>query len=460
MSETGPEPLIARKLPSPQHAVTWEKVIVFLGIVIFFFIFINPNPTSVTWKSDTGGHNEGQLFNQVLWPFLMFVSLGIVAVSGKLHQIAIQFGFLLLACLGWFLVTTVFAIDPGISFRRLIFMVSVMVTCICIFGLMTDRQLLIVLLTLIVFETLLKFFFVAFVAQAIHRASDLVEPGLAGLWRGQYAHKNIAGAIAVAEIVILLGMRNILHLHYRLLLIGLELVFLIFSGAKTPTALMLLVLVLTDFLIRNKSPWLNLMTILGVLIVMNMITVGSILNETAALVAQKVVGDVSFTGRVEIWKVLISYIGDHPVFGSGFQSFWQIGPESPAKRMGGTWTANAFYGHQGFLDIAAGTGLPGLFLALAALIVPPLWNLNAIRDKASPMVRIFVGIWIFGLFENFTESLMFAKADPIWVLTIVGFVGLRKFRYEEFLKSHRQLSIPAVARPPMRTMSPLNQNAH
>ncbi len=44
---------------------------------------------------------------------------------------------------------------------------------------------------------------------------------------------------------------------------------------------------------------------------------------------------------------------------------------------------------------------------------------------------MFVTIWLFGLFENGTESLLLNRADGTWLFLIASVVGIRRFRLKD-----------------------------
>jgi O-antigen ligase len=168
------------------------------------------------------------------------------------------------------------------------------------------------------------------------------------------------------------------------------------------------------------------------LAIANFITIGSVSSDTAKYFASKIVGDASFTGRTDVWQLLLYYTSLKPITGAGFQSFWQLNTDSPALRYGGSWLSTAFYGHQGWLDLAATVGIPGVIFAFGFVVWRPLRDICSIQNRTNPLFPVYVTMWLMPLFLAITESNLFDKSDPTWVMMLIGMVGLRRTRLEEW----------------------------
>ena len=118
-------------------------------------------------------------------------------------------------------------------------------------------------------------------------------------------------------------------------LLPLQVVFLWFAGGKTAAYLTIPVFLLTEFVTRTRNTiWIWCAVVIP-LAIANFITIGSVWNDSAKYLASKIVGDASFTGRTELWQVLLYFTSLNPITGAGFQSFWQLNTDSPALRYGG-----------------------------------------------------------------------------------------------------------------------------
>lgn len=409
--------------------ITWEglRYAVFFGLLALLLVF--PNPNAVSFREDPGAGREGTFLIQLIWFSLLAGSMAVC--QSRWPQVRQQFDATLLLMLGWCLLTVPFAILPDVSIRRLLFTaIAMFVIVFLVGGFERPRALLTLLLIALVVETLVKFALV-FGAPSIGRHGyDSLEPHLAGLWRGQYAHKNMAGPICAIELFILYAARHRIPVAYLTGLAGLQGIFLVMSGSKTPMVVAVGVMLLAKLMQRLNGLWAQLAVGCGAVIAINAFTVLTVVSEDMhRLVAA--VGDATFTGRTDIWEILLAYASEHPWMGAGFLSFWQIGFLSPAMQDARSWASNAIYGHQGYLDLVVTIGVPGLLLTLIFLILRPCADVTAMRNRSNPMLEMYLSFWLFGMLHNGTESNLLGRADAVWLFIVMGVVGIRKLRIDE-----------------------------
>src|SRR5262249_28467522 len=103
------------------------------------------------------------------------------------------------AMLGWLIVSVATSGQPALSARRFIFSILVILLAAAAPLLPTSlRRFSDLTAAVVVAILLLCYAGLAFAPHvSIHQADDVVEPLLAGNWRGLFAHKNIAGAMMV-----------------------------------------------------------------------------------------------------------------------------------------------------------------------------------------------------------------------------------------------------------------------
>lgn len=432
---------------------SWSIIRLVLLLIVFFFIFVEPNPTSASWKDGNDGIEAGQTFQQVFWPAMILLAL--VAVQDRRKAVMAQIDLTLIATIVWFALTSYYAIIPDVSFRRLIFTFVVVLLVLMLIASQSDnRRITTALLFLVIGDLIARYLYVfVFPKYGIHQPFGR-EAHLAGSWRGQYAHKNIAGLVSAGTLLICYNLRNRVNIMVIGAIVLLQGVFLVFSHSKTALALSAVVIVLSQLIARTRNVFLCALYALVPLLIINFFTVGSLLFPEAKYLAEKVIGDASFTGRIEIWRALLSYISVSPVTGAGFQSFWQVGRESPAFRIGGEWASVAFYGHQGYLDIAVTTGLIGLMIGFLFILVRPLTDIGKIKtSRTEPLFSIYVGMWLLCLYQNGTESTIFGKVEASWIFLLIGVAGLRRLRFEEGLAGSAHPSTSGKEKPVMHISS-------
>ena len=101
------------------------------------------------------------------------------------------------------------------------------------------------------------------------------------------------------------------------------------------------------------------------LLLLNLLSVGTVMCDTLAEIARLLPLDTSFTGRTDIWTFALQSLQTRLATGYGFSAFWgstaiQNLPE------GKEWAGFASHSHNGYLDSALGMGLPGLALLFVA----------------------------------------------------------------------------------------------
>jgi O-antigen ligase len=239
-------------------------------------------------------------------------------------------------------------------------------------------------------------------------------------WIGLHEHKNGAGLTAAISILIWFYAALRSQLKWTLLAVcAAWMVFLLGTGSTT-SQFALLVAVLCTWLLSINNRYLRYCAVF--LIVFFMI-VGLTTIAVGLLPVERVMftlfGDATFTGRTILWSFLISQIESHPLAGFGFGSFWGATGPGPVNAVGDEWFALAAQGHNGYLDIAATTGLIGLALALAALLAP-LRTLLAANAWVAPSRRVFYAMWIFGLVHNGMETSILRGDSILWVLMMTS----------------------------------------
>jgi O-antigen ligase len=134
----------------------------------------------------------------------------------------------------------------------------------------------------------------------------------------------------------------------------------------------------------------------------------------------------ALTGRVQIWAVQIGYAQDHPLLGAGYGSFWNIGETSPVYQYGRGWVRDLASGHNGYLDLLAQIGFPGLILALLAVFILPaarLFTSQTVRRSRGAMLLAMI---VFGAGHNLTEASLMDRDTivQLFLMFAVALVGV------------------------------------
>jgi O-antigen ligase len=338
---------------------------------------------------------------------------------------------------GWIVVTVVLSLDPGTSFRRLALTICVTAVAATLLLLpRTERELM--RWFSIAALTLLAVCYLGLLLApnlSIHLPTDVQEPALAGNWRGPFGHKNVAAA--VMAMLLFLGIYIVRSGAWLCgaLIIALASLFLLYSAGKSSLALCFAVLALTSLTTVIRAFWLRAVMLLLPLLLLNMLSVGTVMNEGLAEIAKMLPLDSSFTGRTDIWTFALQALQLRLPTGYGFAGFWGSGAIRDLPE-GMEWAAYASHSHNGYLDTALTMGLPGLALLIAVLVIAPLRDFHAADrgGNSGPLPMALLRIWLFGLYLSSMESFFLDRADPVWftfLLAVFGLHYLARFRVRE-----------------------------
>ena len=362
----------------------------------------------------TNANSSGDILNQVLIVslFLLLAISGGVRLSWKqVWPLPMSMTALLAYCA----LSTTWAVAPAISARRV---VATALIIWIIFRLARDLG----------YDRMvhyMRYFLVALVAVNLLVVAitpfglqpyDPADPSIAGDWRGLMGNKNIAGATCAFTILFLLYDQRSFPRWLTAAGLGGAALFLFFSHSRT-AELALVIAALVALPVRFYDPRYRVPIALGVSVVGLVLSI--LLLANIGRLEQILNDPGSFTGRTQIWPLLIEYISKHPWTGAGFGSFWQIGYESPIWTLTRNWIARyASHGHNGYLDLMVTIGIPGAMLAMAAIFVSPLVRLFAHSRMPRAQRALLFGSIAFAAIHNLGESSLMNGSTPVEVFLI------------------------------------------
>ncbi len=182
---------------------------------------------------------------------------------------------------------------------------------------------------------------------------------------------------------------------------------------------------LTSLAASVRSFWLRASILLVPLLILNLLSVGTVMSPGLAAIAKMLPLDTSFTGRTDIWTFAVQALQLRLPTGYGFSAFW--GSSSIQNLPEGMeWAEYASHSHNGYLDTALAMGLPGLALLIAVLVIAPLRNFHA-ADRGGnngPLAMLLLQLWLFGLYLSSMESFFLERVDPMWFTFLIAVFGL------------------------------------
>jgi len=232
-------------------------------------------------------------------------------------------------------------------------------------------------------------------------------PPLSGAWQGVLFHKIPLGRTSIlALLVFWILNQNKMGLK-RALWFVLKLAALVnLVGSRSATAI-LIALILAAF-------WLLLqgMALLPRLLRLALLSLGLAVAFPALFILpdylESILGllgkDLTLTGRVLLWNLLIPLAMEKPLLGYGYGAFWGTEPSLTIMALL-RWTPN--HAHNGYLDLWLEIGLVGVLIAFALLLI------TLIRTGQRALQTRNAGVWRFAflftvllLFYNISEALL------------------------------------------------------
>lgn len=387
----------------------------FLLTFLFFWVGTNPyvNSESLIGVEATAGNSNR--FNQIA-ALGLTIALLIYGLRSEMRQTLFRPRLLLALLFIWLLFTSAISAHPDIGVRRVILAVM---TCLnaSVFLLLprSERQ----LVKLLAVGSLIALGFAYFgvfalPTRAIHQATDVIEPMLAGAWRGQYAHKN-AAAVAVLLLVFFgLYIRSMGQTVLGIIIVVLATVFLIKTGGKTSAAMLPFIIIIAA--IFEKWKWSRFFIGFAGLALFNFVAVGSAVITPLREFISSLGIDATFTNRADIWRLAFSAITERPWTGYGMDGFWKTEEMIYSGGGGANWAVAAFNGHNSSVDALLTAGIPCLILLTLWMTILPIRSASAAFASGNniALTRLFTRIWLYGIYMSNMETIYLQSGGALW----------------------------------------------
>ncbi|MGY2050661.1 O-antigen ligase family protein [Methylobacterium sp. JK268] len=341
---------------------------------------------------------------------------------------------LTLVMFGWFAVTALASPEADLSLRRLVLNALVLIQAGSLLLLPWDQRSFARLLGACAGVMLLLCYggVILVPNRAIHQATDVWEPDLAGGWRGSFAHKNEAGAGMAILCFIGLYVARTGSRAGGLAIAAAAFVFLLFTRSKSPLMLFPVSLIAARLLTAGIGRGWKLALAALMLVFTHLLTIGSVTLEPVHAFVHATMSDPTFTGRDQIWTFTIAHILQRPVLGWGFQAFWGTAGLVHSWSFTESWGARAAHAHNAVLNMAVLTGVVGLMLSMLWTFWQPLrcFLANAARTDSAAWANrsldlMFIRIWCFVLLLTGYEAILFTGGKTVWFVMLTTVFGLR-----------------------------------
>ena len=257
---------------------------------------------------------------------------------------------------------------------------------------------------------------------------DAFEPQHAGLWRGPFSHKNIAGPVmSVITIFGIYMFRSGMRFSGLVITVA-AFVFVVHTGSKTTSGFLPLSILIIGLASVTGRAWLAILAHLVAFSAAAVLTLGAAFNDRIFALIHSLLGDGTYTGRTTLWEFNVSMIPNHPWLGYGYDNFWLkpavLGLDEPF------WAAWDYryiiHGHENFLDILNNLGVVGGSIVIWVLFITPLFNYAKARKIPNnrKLADMFATIIVFLTLMSLLETFFLRRIDPIWAMHSLAIFGL------------------------------------
>ncbi|WP_411506397.1 O-antigen ligase family protein [Brucella anthropi] len=400
--------------------------VLFLCMFLFVWIGTSPYPDLGTVTGVTAKAADSSSLNQMVTLFLTGGFLA-CAFNSSMRNAVMQPRFLIGLIFFWLFVTALLSAHPMIAGKKVVLSVLTAFNA-SIFLLLpqSERQMARLLAIGSLITLAFAYFGVIFLPQrAIHQATEVIEPMLAGAWRGHYPHKNAAAASLVLLSFFGLYIWKTGLPKTGLLIVALCVFFVLHTGGKTSTAMLPFIVLMSLVFVRLR--WTRVFIVIGGIAAFNIIAVGAAVFDPLRELVQSFGVDASFTNRSDIWKLAFAAISAKPIFGYGLDSFWKTPEMVYAGGGGASWAVAAFNAHNSFLDMMISAGIIGLILTLVWIMVLPLRYIKEAEstDNGPILTLLYIRLWLYGLYMSCMETTFFQNGGAVWFCIMIAVFGLR-----------------------------------
>jgi O-antigen ligase len=400
--------------------------IVLAGMVLIATTRLDILPEDLLYVGDFSG--GGDTLRQLLYLAgfaIMVVTAEPLRDPGRLFALPLS----MLVLVAWCIASIGWAIEPSIAARRLglaLLVIWIGFRTVNDVGPSRAMKVVLYVLTALLFANLLA---VAIFPQAVHHTRGMMlDDSIAGAWRGILPEKNGAGlATAINFLLLLFGLGRF-RLLARLSLMALCLVFLAGTQSKTSMGLLAFSAIIGGLFqlygARMRVLVLPLLVVLlAVATCLLWIYLPPYLDELDSSLN-------AFTGRIQIWRVMLQFIQDHPLLGAGFGSVWNIGSNSPIYSYTSIdWIRRLIsQGHNGYLEMAMQIGLIGAALGTVTFFFIPITKVLASTTICRRMGGLCLALLVFGMLYNFTESSILVPDHFGQVMLILAIASVERLR--------------------------------
>ncbi|MEH2516358.1 exopolysaccharide production protein ExoQ [Bradyrhizobium sp. AZCC 1610] len=394
--------------------------LLFIGLLLvfiypFFFVISGTDPTiPIESQSET----KNVYYLQMALPFFCLV----IALMCRGSGVCLPSAIMIYA--GICLASTVWSVDPYDTFKQasLVFLYILAIAAVCqVLDIGTFCKIIVKLLVFLMLASVVMA--VAFPKYGIHQVNDSIhQDENVGRWRGVFAHKNQLGAAASISVFTFLFLRRLINVSvgFRVICIVAAIVCLICAQSANSWIALCMLLVYYWLIGAVRASRSTLMLIVVGVSALAFTAFSFFSEDLVAVVGR----DATFSGRTDIWRIVLDAIWQKPLLGYGY---YAATADFMRPLLVGEIGKAAVDAHNGYLDVLLGTGIVGLVLLLCCISSVIVIGIGRVKTSAPErdFFMLLLSFPILGLLSSFFEvAALSGVQDPLGALTILSLTAI------------------------------------
>lgn len=410
--------------------VTGRTAGIVIATVILSVLLISLRPFGLGLSIDQAATTGGDPVNQIGFTLIGLLSIISILTLADRHVLPGLLDIPIMGMIAIIFLSLAAGLGPSAGLRVFLFTIFAMLAIVAVLVVPRDGEALATVLatTSLAVLGLSYFGIIALPDRAIHQAWEQ-EYIHAGLWRGVFSHKNVAGPVMASIAFAGLMLARLGHLRAGLVILAFASFFVLNTGSKTTAGVIPFAafIVLVPALAGQR--WLASLAAFFTLMFFLLFTVGSVLFDPVGDIVKAVSSDATYTGRTSLWKFAIERISEQPWTGWGLENFWRTPAVTAFER---TWYLDwdvraSVHAHNGYVDATLALGIPAVLYFFAVMIVRPIIDYTRVPFRTGNVIfsDFFMMVFVFTTLNACLESFFFRRADPVWLFFFMSVLGLR-----------------------------------
>ena len=139
-------------------------------------------------------------------------------------------------------------------------------------------------------------------------------------------------------------------------------------------------------------------------------------------IAQSLGKDLTFSGRVPMWSTLMDYVTQKPLFGYGFNGFWDT---EYGEFFRSRWSWDTVpHSHNGFIELLIALGLIGFLLFVMSFVLQFIRAYKHLYEAKSLEYVLPMQFLITFLLANLSESRLLIANNIYWIIYVAMSLSL------------------------------------